>query len=219
MSKVNTAIVIAATVGILGITVAQSVQVRQLEERLAALESASGVPTATEGVGNVRSVPRPGRAQLGMASAAGGNGTRGTPAAAGTVQTTPSADAEAVIVGSEEQIAQMVAHQTQRMRDERRERWSEIGMERTRETVREIADQEGIDSAKTDQVVQLLQVWSDDRRYLHEGLMDGSLTVSQMREEMRTSREQLEQEVETLIGETAAAALWEDMSSWRGGHH
>jgi hypothetical protein len=218
MSKINTAIVIAGTVGFLGITAAQTSQVRQLEERLVALESAAGGGATAQVDNSFRRVAATAPAQLGMASAAPGNGIRGMPAAVGISQKAPSGDAEAVIVGSEDQIAQVVAQQTQRMRDERRERWSEIGMEHTRETVHEIADQEGIDSAKVEQVVQLLQVWSDDRRYLHEGLMDGSLSVRQMREEMGSSREQLEQEVETIIGQTAAAALWEEMSSWRGHH-
>ncbi len=104
------------------------------------------------------------------------------------------------------------------MRDVWRELDAQIGLEQTKETVREIAEQEGIDESKADRVVELLQGWSDDRRYLHEGLMDRSITVAEMREEMGSSREQLEQEVESILGQTAATALWEEMSSWRGRH-
>ena len=102
MSRINTAIVIAATVGILGITVAQSMQVRRLEARLLALESASGVAAVAEVDGPIRSVPGTARAQLGMASAARGNGMRGTPTPGTSSQSAPSGDAEAIVVGSED---------------------------------------------------------------------------------------------------------------------
>ena len=219
MSKVNMGIILIGVAGVLGLTVAQSLQVRKLEARLAEVEHSIGGVASVEADGAPRSSKAAGRAgQLGMARAAQGSSTQGVRVAGGTPAPGSNGDAEAVIVGSEDQIAEMVAQQTQRMRDERRERWSQIGLEQTKETVREIAEQEGIDESKADRVVELLQGWSDDRRYLHEGLMDGSITVAEMREEMGSSREQLEQEVESILGQTAATALWEEMSSWRGRH-
>jgi hypothetical protein len=219
MSKLNTVFMAVGVVGVLGLTVAQSLQVRKLEARLVDLERSLGGQTAVQ-VADARpgSMVAPADGQLGMARAAPGRPARGGVHGQEAPAAGASGSPDAMVVGSEEQIAEMVAAQTQRMRDQRRERWSQIGMEQTKETVREIAEQEGIDESKAEQVVDLLQVWSDDRRYLHEGLMDGSLSVAEMRAEMSTSREQLEQEVEGIIGAAAATALWDEISSWRGRH-
>ena len=54
MSKVNMAIMITGVVGVLGLTVAQSLQVRQLEARLADLESSLGGAAAVQTDGTPR---------------------------------------------------------------------------------------------------------------------------------------------------------------------
>jgi hypothetical protein len=127
-----------------------------------------------------------------------------------------TSESKPIVVSSEEALAKIVASETDRLIEKKRARWAEIGEESLNETVREFATENGLGDQDVEELTSLMSSWQSDRRYLHEGLMDGSISVTEMRNEMRQSKEQLEQEVEALIGEEAASVLLEPMLSRRG---
>ena len=214
-SKLSVGLMISGVVALFGLAGVQHLQLRTLEARLAVLESTGEV---APGLMSARGGGQPqGRAVL------SGRGVNG----AGSAATRPGLDKMAPAVGehgspslsvgtTEDEIAKIFEVQAAKMREERHARWKEIGEQHMAESMKEFGADEGLDEAQLATLTDLMQGWHDDRRYLHEGVMDGSLTVAEMREEIRVSREELEQEIEQLIGRDASAALWERMPTRRG---
>ena len=216
MSNLNTGVLVGGVAILCLMSGLQYSQMKQLEERITQIESRSSaaVTSVVRNDGKSSSSMRRGASNGAPNAAMGG----ATPNAQQKVQREGAANEpfEPIVVGSEEDLEKLIMSTSERQREERYQRWQEIGEEHLKVTIKEFSDEQGIDDSQSEALVSMIQGWHEDRRYLREGVMDGSLSVLEMREEMKASREQLNEDVDALLGEEMAAALWERMPQRRG---
>ena len=103
----------------------------------------------------------------------------------------------------DDKIAEVVKEQNAEAWEKRVRRWSEIREESLRIDLDEFAAEEGMSSGTADKLYDILVRSGEDRRYLHEAMMDGTMSIQDVRAEMDADREAMRTELMGLIGEGA----------------